>query len=44
VAEWLAPDLKSGDPELGLGLGSTLRVPLYIANWSSSYQLGFLIC
>ena len=44
VAEWSAPDLKSGDPELGLGLGATLRVPLYIANWYSSYQLGFLIC
>ena len=42
MAEWLAPDLKSGDPELGIG--STLRVPLYIANWPSSHQLGFLIC
>ena len=48
-------DLKSGDPELKshpdhqvdlfqVAPGSTARVRLYIANWSASWQLGFLTC
>ena len=50
-----AQDLKSGDPEFKsrsdhyldlfeLVPGSTPRLRLYIANWSASCQLGFLIC
>ena len=43
-----APDLKSrSDHELELFhvvSGSTLRLRLYIANWSASCQLGFLTC
>ena len=49
-----SPDLKSGDPEFKprsdhwLDLfevvpGSTPRLRLYIANWSASCQLGFLM-
>ena len=48
------PDLKSGDPEFKscsdhlldlfqVSPGSTPRLHLYIANWSASCQLRFLI-
>ena len=50
-----APDLKSGDlefkshPDNQLDLfqvapGSTPELRSYIANWSASYELGFLTC
>ena len=50
-----ALDLKSGDPQFNLCSDhlldlfeivrySTPRLPLYIANWSASCQLGFLTC
>ena len=50
-----APDVKSVDPEfnsrsdhqldlLQLVPGSTLRLRLYAANWSTSCQLAFLTC
>ena len=48
-----APDLNSGDPEVKshpdyqldffqVAPGSTPRLRLYTANWSVSYQLGFV--